>query len=189
MPHTGDPTSSFDLRPRVSIVVAVAENDVIGNAGELPWRLSGDLQRFKRLTMGHTLIMGRKTYESIGRALPGRTTIVLTTQPHYDPRHDGVLVARSLEEAIRLSATTERNQEEVFVVGGAEVYRLAMPRAARLYRTVVHATPVGDTRFPTVDLSEWRLAEQVDFPADDKNDHACTWQQWERHAAAADHET
>lgn len=166
--------------PTISIVVAVAQNGVIGADGDLPWRLSGDLRRFKQLTMGHALVMGRKTYESIGHPLPGRISIVLTTQPTYDPGHDAVLPAHSLDEARALVSGTEMNQHEMFVVGGAEIYRLALPIATRLYRTVVHATPTGDVAFPEVDFNEWHLAESTDFAADDKNEFACTLQVWER---------
>jgi dihydrofolate reductase len=165
----------------VSIVVAVAENGVIGSGGDLPWRLSGDLQRFKQLTMGHALVMGRKTYKSIGRPLPGRTTIVLTTQREFDPGHAEVLVANSLDEAVALVSTTDCNPHQVFVVGGAEIYELSLAVAARLYRTVVHGTPTGDTYFPPIDFAEWHMVEQAMYPADDKNDYACTWQMWERH--------
>lgn len=158
--------------PTVALVVAVAENGVIGNAGDLPWRLSGDLQRFKALTMGHTLVMGRKTYESIGRPLPGRTTIVLTTQRDYDPGHDRVQVAGSLDEA--LAQVPSGNK--AFVVGGGEIYRLALPRAQRMYRTVVHTAPPGDAHFPEVDRAEWQQTESIDYPADEQNEYACTWQ-------------
>lgn len=164
----------------LSLVVAVAENGVIGSAGDLPWRMSGDLQRFKKLTMGHAMVMGRKTYESIGRPLPGRVTIVLTTQPDYDPQYAEVRVAHSLEEAIQLAQQTDMQQEELFVVGGAEIYRLALPHAARIYRTVVHATPQGDTRFAELAQHQWRVVQQTEFAADEKNQHACTWQLLER---------
>src|SRR5688572_8780347 len=115
-------------RPRISLVVAVADNGVIGNAGDLPWRMSGDLQRFKRLTMGHVMVMGRKTYESIGRPLPGRVTVVLTTNHDYDPGHSAVRVAHSLDEATAQALKSGMNNDELFIVGGAEIYRLALPR-------------------------------------------------------------
>lgn len=164
-----------DARP-LSLVVAVADNGVIGNAGDLPWRLSGDLVRFKQLTMGHTLVMGRKTYESIGRPLPGRTTIVLTTRGDYDPGHPDVRIAHSLDEA----AAQVPAGKQAFVVGGAEIYRLTLPHAARLYYTQVHASPAGDTHFPAIDWTDWQQLESIEYPADAKNQHACTWQVWER---------
>ncbi len=172
--------SPQSLTPSISIVVAVAENGVIGASGDLPWRLPDDLRRFKQLTMGHALVMGRKTHESIGRPLPGRISVVLTTQSKYDAGHDDVLVASSLSEALALVTGTEMNQQEVFVVGGAKVYRLALPRATRLYRTLVHAKPPGDVTFPEVDLNDWSLSESTEFAADDKNEFACTLQVWQR---------
>lgn len=165
---------------RYSLIVAMSENRVIGRAGELPWRLSADLRRFKRLTMGHHIVMGRKTYESIGRPLPGRVTMVLTRREDYDPGHHAVLVASSLDQAVALLPTTAMEQGELFVVGGAEVYRLALPEAWRLYRTVIHAAPAGDTYFPEIDPQAWTLLESRGYPADAKNEFACTHQQWQR---------
>ncbi|QDU54480.1 dihydrofolate reductase [Aeoliella mucimassa] len=175
----GDSDSTHS-ETQLSIVVAVAENGVIGNQGELPWRLSGDLQRFKKLTMGHALIMGRKTYESIGRPLPGRVTIVLTRQKEYKSPHPQVLVARTLDEARGLVATTEMDHHEAFVVGGAEIYRLALPHAWRLYYTIVQASPTGDTHFPMIDFRAWQKLESTSYPRDEKNEHAVTWQVWQR---------
>ncbi|MFM7738727.1 MAG: dihydrofolate reductase, partial [Planctomycetota bacterium] len=116
----------------LSLIVAASDNDVIGREGQLPWRLSADLRRFKRLTMGHHLIMGRKTFESIGRPLPGRTTIVLSRQRDYAPA--GVVVAHSPEEVLKLVAA----DSEPFVVGGAEIYRLLLPWVGKIYLTRVH---------------------------------------------------
>ena len=173
--------SAEDAEPaQLSLVVAVAENGVIGSGGDLPWRLSGDLQRFKRLTMGHALVMGRKTYESIGRPLPGRVTIVLTRQADYPPPHPQVLVAHSLDEARALVRTTDMDPHEAFVVGGAEIYRLALPAASQLYYTQVHANPPGDTKFPEIDWQQWEQLEATDYPCDDKNDYTVTWQVWKR---------
>lgn len=166
--------------PLLSIVVAAAENDVIGRNGDLPWRLSSDLQRFKKLTMGHALIMGRKTYESIGRPLPGRVSVVLTRDPNYKIASDRVLAASSLAEALKLVPTTNMDASESFVVGGAEIYQLALPQAYRLYLTRVHAKPEGDAHLPEIDFGQWRLIESQPYPADDKNEFACTWQCWER---------
>lgn len=133
------------------IVVAVGRNGVIGVEGRLPWRIPEDLARFKEMTMGHTLVMGRATFESIGRPLPGRTTIVLTRRPGWS--HDGVKVARSLEEALAMSAADGR---DAFIAGGAEVYRAGLEVADRIELTEVDAEPVGDTVFPEVDWSQWR---------------------------------
>jgi dihydrofolate reductase len=132
----------------VTLVAAVARNGVIGNDNDLAWRDSADLRRFKRLTMGGTLVMGRKTYDSIGRPLPGRTTIVITRQPDWSA--DGVIVARSIEEALELA-----DGNDVYVAGGGEIYALALPLANRLELTEVDAEPPGDVHFPDVDWSQW----------------------------------
>lgn len=137
----------------VTIVAAVARNGVIGVDGGLPWRLPDDLRRFKELTLGHVLVMGRKTYESIGHPLPGRSTVVVTRNPAWDPGSGEVGVARTVEDAIAAGAGID---SEVFVVGGAEVYAAALPLANRLELTWVDAEPEGDTRFPEVDWHEWR---------------------------------
>src|ERR1700759_3434706 len=117
---------------RISIIVAVAENGVIGRGGELPWRLSADLQRFKKLTMGHTIIMGRRTWESIGRPLPGRRTIVVTRQTGY-PVVEGVQTAASLDDALETAEAA--GESEAFVVGGAQLYQEALHHADRFYFT------------------------------------------------------
>ena len=143
----------------LTIVAAVARNGVIGSDGGLPWRLPDDLRRFKELTLGHVLVMGRRTYESIGRPLPGRTTIVVTRNPEWDPGSEEVRLAGSVEEAIEAAATIDPS---VFVVGGAQVYAAALPRADRLELTWVDAEPEGDTRFPEVDWDEWRQLRRED---------------------------
>ena len=140
--------------PIVSLVAALARNRVIGTGNRLPWHLPEDLKRFKRLTMGAPVIMGRKTHQSIleqaGRPLPGRRNIVVTRQA--DARWDGCEVARSLDDAIALAGEAP----EVFVIGGAELYRLALPRADRLYLTLIDADYEGDTFFPAFDPADWR---------------------------------
>ena len=136
--------------PRISILVAVARNGVIGREGALPWRLPEDLKRFKALTMGHAMIMGRKTFESIGRLLPGRRSVVVSRQAGYAV--PGATVATSLEAAIASAATAP----EIFVIGGGEIYRAALPRADRLLVTEVDAMPEGDAFFPAVDRGVWR---------------------------------
>jgi dihydrofolate reductase len=143
----------------VTIVAAVARNGVIGVDGGLPWHLPDDLRRFKELTLGHVLVMGRRTYESIGRPLPGRTTVVVTRNAQWDPGAAGVRVAASVEDAVEVAASID---PDVFVVGGAEVYRAALPLAGRLELTLVDAEPVGDTRFPDVDWGAWRELRRDD---------------------------
>jgi dihydrofolate reductase len=137
----------------ISAIVAMATNRCIGRDNTLPWRLPADLKRFKQLTMGHTLVMGRKTYESIGRPLPGRTTVVVTRQRDYAP--EGVQVAHSLEQALELA-----RGDEVFIAGGADLYRQAMAHVRRLYLTRIGRDYEGDTFFPEVDLSGWRLVAE-----------------------------
>ncbi|HZW45189.1 MAG TPA: dihydrofolate reductase [Dermatophilaceae bacterium] len=133
----------------IILLAAVGANHVIGREGEMPWHLPEDLAHFKATTMGHTLVMGRKTYDSIGRALPGRRTIVMTSQIGWHA--PSVEVAHSLAEALALAGPTE-----VYIVGGGDVYQQAMPFADRLMLTEVDQSPEGDVVFPTIDLAHWR---------------------------------
>ncbi len=141
---------------RVVLVAAVAENGVIGNGPDIPWRIPGEQAEFKRLTLGHTLLMGRTTYESIGRPLPGRTTIVLTRDEAW--RADGVLVAHDLDEALRLAADLPG---DVMVAGGAQVYAAALPHADEQVLTEVHLDPEGDVLYPAFETAEWTEASRV----------------------------
>jgi dihydrofolate reductase len=138
----------------------MAENRVIGRHNALPWHLPADLRRFKALTMGHAVIIGRKTFEAIGRVLPGRRWVVLTRDAAW--RHSGVETATGLDGAL----ATLAGEAEVFVAGGAEVYALALARADRLYVTLIHADVEGDARFPAFDPSRWRLVEDERHDAD-----------------------
>lgn len=140
---------------RLALIVAVADNGVIGRDNGLPWHLPEDLRYFKRITMGKPIVMGRKTFESIGRALPGRTNIVISRNEQFAP--DGVVLAASLDEALVLARqlADEQGVGEAVIVGGAQIYALALPRADRLYVTRVHATPEGDTLLPPVDWTQW----------------------------------
>ncbi len=133
----------------VSLIVAMAENRVIGRDNTLPWRLPNDLRYFRRVTMGHPIIMGRKNYESIGKPLPGRTNIVVTRAPDYHA--PGCVVAHSIEDAFGVAG----NDPEVFVIGGAELYAQSLPRVQRLYLTEIHTSVAGDTFFPVLDLKQW----------------------------------
>jgi dihydrofolate reductase len=161
----------------LSLIVAMSEGGVIGHHGRVPWHLPDDLRRFKQLTMGHPLIMGRRTFGSIGRPLPGRRCIVLSRDPAYRP--DGVETAPDLETALARVA----DAPEAFVIGGAEVYRGALPRADRLYLTLVHAPIPGDVRFPTFDLAAWTLLAETFHPADARHAHAFTLRHYERRRA------
>jgi len=158
----------------VSLVVAMAENHVIGRAGGLPWHLPKDLQFFKRLTLDHTVIMGRKTFEEIKQPLANRRNVVISRDAAFQPR--GVTVVPSLEEALALGAT----EEEVFVLGGGEIFRLALPRADRLYLTLVHAKVEGDTCFPPFDLATWALDHEEYHPADEKHAYPFSFRTYTR---------
>ena len=149
----------------LSLIVAISENHVIGREGQLPWHLSADLKRFKKLTMGHHIVMGRKTYDSIGRQLPGRTSVVLTRQTDWSV--EGVLTATDLETALELAG----DDEEVFIIGGSQIYQLALPLVERLYVTRVQASVSGDTYFPEITSEQWQLEQTDSFSADEKNDH------------------
>ena len=141
----------------VSIVAAVARNGVIGAGGELPWHLPDELRLFKETTMGHVLVMGRRTYESVGRPLPGRTTVVVTRRPDWSPGADEVLVVHGIDEALGRARAID---DEVFVVGGGELYEAALPHADRLLLTFVDQEPEGDTTFPDVDWDAWTEKER-----------------------------
>jgi dihydrofolate reductase len=160
----------------LSILVAAAENDVIGREGRLPWHMPADLRRFKRLTMGHAIVMGRRTYESIGGALPGRRSIVLSRDPSFAP--SGIEVARSLDAALSACA----GEEEVFVIGGESLFREALPRATRIYLTRVHAEVDGDVRFPAFDEKAWILVASETQAADDDHAHPFTFLVYRRPA-------
>ena len=152
----------------ISIIVAMDRNRGIGIENRLPWRLSADLKRFRELTMGHHLIVGRKTYESIGKPLPGRQMIVVTRDPDY--RAEGCSIAHSLDESIDIAAA--RGENEVFICGGAEIYREALGKAHRLYLTQVDAEVDADTFFPEIDWSQWIEKERISHGADDKNQYS-----------------
>ncbi|HZF24988.1 MAG TPA: dihydrofolate reductase [Steroidobacteraceae bacterium] len=163
----------------MALVVAMAENGVIGNANRLPWHLPADLKHFKALTMGKPMLMGRKTFDSIGKALPGRRNLVMTRgKPVEAP---GVETVPSVEAA--LAATREAT--ELMVIGGAEIFRLCLPRAERIYLTRIHAPLAGDTRFPNVDWNEWHAVQRTPCPADEKNAYAMTFLVLERGSVKA----
>jgi len=158
----------------VSLVAAMAENRVIGRGGGLPWNLPDDQKHFKRLTLDHTVIMGRKTFEEINRPLANRRNVVVSRNPAFQP--PGVTVVPNLAEALALGAT----ESEVFVIGGAEIYRLALPRADRLYLTFVDAVVEGDTYFPPFDESAWVLEDEQFHPADERHEHSFTFRTYSR---------
>jgi dihydrofolate reductase len=147
----------------VSIVAAVAENGVIGTLDGLPWRLPEDMKHFKELTTGHAVVMGRKTFDTLSQPLRNRRNVVVTRDREY--QRSGADVVHSIEEALDLVA----GEEEVFIAGGGEIYELALPYANRLYLTVVHAEFDGDTRFPDLNLDEWKLLEGSRYEADERH--------------------
>jgi dihydrofolate reductase len=164
----------------VSIIAAVAENGVIGRGGHLPWRLKADLRRFKSLTMGHPIIMGRRTWESIARPLPGRTSIVITRQTRYDTPFADVHVAHDWEEAHGLALAAPGGDVQSFAIGGAEVYCAALPHARRLYLTRVLASVDGDARFPPYNEAEWTLMTSEEHAADADNEYPQAYEVYER---------
>jgi dihydrofolate reductase len=169
----------------LSIVAAVAENGVIGRDNRLIWRLKSDLRRFRDLTWGKPMIMGRKTYESIGKPLPGRKTIVLTRDRSFAA--PGVEVAHGWDEAVARAEAlaAEMGADEISVVGGAEVYALALPHTRRLYLTLVHAAPEGDTVFPSYDRAAFRERRREDRPKAPDDEHPFTFLDLERRSSAA----
>ena len=158
----------------ISIIVAMATNRVIGHENRLPWHLPADLQHFKRITMGKPILMGRKTWESIGRPLPGRTNIVITRDVSYSA--DGCVVVHSLDAALEAA----RDNDEIMVIGGAEFYRQVLPRASTLYLTLVDGEFEGDAFFPEIDENEWLEVERSDHGPDEKNPHAYSFIRLER---------
>ncbi|MBA2117421.1 Dihydrofolate reductase [Planctomycetes bacterium FF15] len=157
------------------MIVAASQDWVIGRDGDMPWRLSSDLKRFKSLTMGHPMIMGRKTYESIGRLLPGRTTIIVTRDPSYQV--EGAVIANSVGDAVAAC----HEADEAFVVGGAEIYQAMLPWTTRLYLTKVLAMiPDGDTHFPLLDFHHWHLESAEEIPPDAKNQYPTRFEVWDR---------
>ena len=158
----------------ISLIVAASTNNVIGAQGDLPWRLSDDLRRFKALTMGKPIIMGRLTWESIGRPLPGRQNIVITRQPGY--RAEGCSVVASVDEALDVAGAAP----EIMVIGGGDIYRQLLPRASRIYLTRGEAEIDGDTFFPELSEAEWELVDSEAHDTDEKNAHPFTFMTLQR---------
>ncbi len=165
---------------RISLIVAASEDDAIGKDNALLWHLPNDMKFFKNTTWAMPVVMGRKTYVSMGsKPLPGRFNIVVTRQADFDPGDDRTWVVDSLEAALEKAGET--NCREVFIAGGGELYRAAMPIADRIYMTRVHDLyPDADVRFPAFDQKDWHLASRLDFPSDEKHAHAYSFQVWDR---------
>jgi dihydrofolate reductase len=166
-------------QPLISLIVAMAQNGVIGRDNALPWRLPADLKRFKEFTLGKPILMGRKTFEAIGRPLPGRANLVLTRD--RDWRAAGAIPVNSVEEALLQTRTCD----ELVAIGGAEIYRLLLPLARRIYLTHVHADVPGDTYFPAFDPAQWDDVEFRSLPADDRHAYPLTFVTLERRNSPA----
>ncbi|PWK27955.1 dihydrofolate reductase [Arcicella aurantiaca] len=152
---------------KLSLIVAVAENHVIGNNNQLIWHLPNDLKQFRRLTTGHCIIMGRKTFDSIGKPLPNRTSVIISRNPDF--KIEGCITVDSLENAIIEAQKIEN--EEAFIIGGAEIYRLSLPLVDKIYLTEVHHSFEGDTVFPEIDKSIWQETHREDFTTDEKHQY------------------
>lgn len=150
----------------VSMIVAVAKNNVIGKDNKLLWKLSDDLRRFKRITSGHAVLMGRKTFESLGKPLPNRTNLVVTRDENFAA--EGAHVFNQINEALEYARS--EGEEELFIIGGGEIYQMMLPAANKLYLTKVHAQPEGDTFFPEIQDEEWDVINEEAHKADDRNE-------------------
>lgn len=160
----------------ISLVVAAAENNVIGKDNKLLWHLPNDMKFFKNTTWGMPVIMGRKTYESLGKPLAGRTNIIMTRDKDWSA--NGTQTASNLEEALKVAADTDA--KEAYIIGGGEIFKQALPLASKIYLTRVHASPEGDAFFPSFNQSEWNLLSQLDFSPDAKHAYAYSFQVWQR---------
>jgi dihydrofolate reductase len=169
----------------ISLVVAVAENGVIGRDGGLPWRLSSDLKTFRRVTMGKPLIMGRRTFQSLKKPLDGRDNIVISRQPDFRP--DGAIVASDFAFAIQIAreCAERRGVEEVMVIGGADVFAAALPEARFIYKTKVHGAPQGDTYLPEIDWKQWDEVASEPLPRGPQDDFSATFVLLERRSRPA----
>jgi len=161
----------------ISLIVAAAENNAIGKNNQLLWHLPNDMKFFKNTTWGMPVIMGRKTFEALGKALPGRINIVITRQTDW--KADNITAASDLENALSKAEAT--NGLECFIIGGGEIYQQAMGKANKLYLTRVHANLDGDTFFPSIDETLWNKTNELSFPADEKHAYAYTFETWEKH--------
>jgi dihydrofolate reductase len=161
----------------INMVVAAADNNVIGKENRLLWTLPNDMAFFKNVTWGMPVIMGRKTYQSLGKPLKGRTNIVITGNKGFAPDPD-VIVVNSINEAIEQARLTDA--KECYVIGGGEIYKQAMPQTNRIYMTRVHVSPSGDTYFPSISDKEWKKISSTPFEADDKHAYSYTFEIWQR---------
>jgi dihydrofolate reductase len=161
------------ITPMITLIVAVSDNDVIGRDNALPWHLPEDLKRFKRLTMGKPIVMGRKTFESIGKPLPGRQNIVVTRDANY--RRDGITVVHGVDEAVKAAA----DAPEIMIIGGADLFRLFLPRATRVHLTRVHTNVEGDVTWPPLDAT-WAVIASEPYAADERHAWPLSFEVWEK---------
>lgn len=160
----------------ISIIAAVSNNNVLGRDNQIIWQIPADLQYFKSITQGHVVIMGRKTFESLEKPLSNRTNIVVTRQ--HDYAGEGIIIAHSVQEAIKKARNF--NEEEIFIIGGGEIYRQCLPFTDRIYLTKIHAVYAGDTYFPEFDEDEWKVIKEEHHEADQKNKHPYTFLVYQR---------
>lgn len=160
----------------ISLIVAAATNHGIGKEGRMPWHLPNDMKHFKNITWGMPVVMGRKTFESLGKVLPGRKNIVVTRQTGW--KKEGTIAVQKIDDALFVAKQTDAN--EVMVIGGGEIYKSLFEKAKRIYLTRVEAEPESDTFFPVLDPKEWHLVSQKDHEADEKNGYNHSFQVWER---------
>jgi len=160
----------------ISLIAAVSENSVIGKDNQLPWHLPTDMKYFKNITWGMPVIMGRKSFEALGKPLRGRRNIVITRNRNW--RSDGVTAVQTIDQAVNLA--TQTDAKEIYIIGGGEIFNAAMPSADRIYLTLVHGSFEGDAFFPEIKQEEWKLTSNRDCDADEKNAYALSFQVWER---------
>lgn len=161
----------------ISLVVAAANNNAIGKEGKMPWHLPNDLKHFKNITWGMPVVMGRKTFESLGKPLPGRKNIVITRQKEWEA--DGSVKAANIKDALFIAQQADAN--EIMVIGGGEIFKALLSRAEKIYMTRVEAAPEADTFFPEIDPEKWHLMSQQNYEADEKNAYNYSFQTWERY--------
>lgn len=161
---------------KISLIAAAAENNVIGKDNDLPWKLPDDMKFFKNTTSGHHIIMGRKNLESFGRLLQNRINLILTRDENYE--HKGAIIFNDFNKAIDYAK--ENEEDELMIIGGGEIYKLALPIADKIYLTRVHAKVEGDVYFPKIDEDKWKLTEEYFHPKDNKHQYSFTFQSFER---------
>ena len=164
------------MQPKISLIVAIAQNRVIGKNNQMPWHFPADLKHFKKVTYGSPIIMGRKTFESIGKPLPGRKSIIISRQKDYSLNFDSVEIVHSFSDA----AKAAKDYEEAFVIGGSDIYKLALPFAEKIYMTKLDLEVAGDTYFPELDSQKWTLVDEEHHQADEKNPHDYSFLVFER---------